>query len=318
VRTIEAPAQPAAAGASVTAAQRRGRARRLLREIWRNRWAYLFLLPFYSFFTLFFLVPLFQNLTSSLHRVGIRSSTFIGLENFERLAADPTFAKAVFNTVVLVAALVPIVMVVGIGIAAIARPLSTRWQSYFRLAFYLPVVASAVVLTVVWKWILNPIYGLLNFVLGLFGIEPIVWLGSTEWALIAVLIVVASFSIGTPIILFMAGLNAIPHELYEAANIDGASPWQEFRHISLPLLRPTTAFVLIVTTIGTFQVFVVIQLLTRGGPANATQTIVYRIWETAFTLSDFGYAAAMSVVLLAIAFIIALVQMRLVSRDVAY
>jgi multiple sugar transport system permease protein len=318
VRTIEAPAQPAAAGALIPAAQRRGRARRLLREVWRNRWSYIFLLPFYSFFTLFFLIPLFQNITSSLHKVGIRSSTFVGLENFQRLAGDATFAKAVFNTVVLVAALVPIVMVVGIGIAAIARPLSARWQSYFRLAFYLPVVASAVVLTVIWKWILNPIYGLLNYVLGLAGIEPIVWLGSTEWALIAVLIVVASFSIGTPIILFMAGLNAIPNELYEAAKIDGASPWQEFRHISLPLLRPTTAFVLIVTTIGTFQVFVVIQLLTRGGPANATQTIVYRIWETAFTLSDFGYAAAMSVVLLGIAFVIALVQMRLVSRDVAY
>ena len=292
--------------------------RALARQIWRARWSYLFLLPFYSFFTLFFLVPLFQNIIYSLQKVGIRSSTWIGLENYERLLGDDTFFKAVANTVVLVAALVPIVMVLGIGIAAIARPLSVRWQAYFRLAFYLPVVASAVVLTIVWKWILNPVYGLLNYILSLVGIEPIVWLGTTEWALPAVLIVVASFSIGTPIILFMAGLNAIPAELYEAAKIDGATPWQEFRHISLPLLRPTSAFVLIVTTIGTFQVFSVIQLLTKGGPANATQTIVYRIWETAFTLSDFGMAAAMSVVLLAIAFVIAIVQLRVVNRDVAY
>ena len=292
--------------------------RSLARRVWRARSAYLFLLPFYGFFTLFFLYPLFQNVTNSFQKVGIRSSTWVGLQNYDRLLNDDVFAKAVSNTVVLVAALVPIVMVVGIAIAAIARPLSQRWQSYFRLAFYLPVVASAVVLTIVWKWILNPVYGLLNYLLSLVGIEPIVWLGTTEWALPAVLIVVASFSIGAPIILFMAGLNAIPNELYEAAKIDGATAWQEFRHISLPLLRPTSAFVLIVTTIGTFQVFVVINLLTKGGPANATQTIVYRIWETAFTLSDFGYAAAMSVVLLAIAFVIAIVQMRLVSRDIAY
>ena len=274
--------------------------------------------PFFIPFTAFFLLPLFQNVTSSLQRVGIRSSQWIGLANYEKLIADDVFFKAVTNTVVLVAALVPIVMVVGIAIAAVCRPLSARWQSWFRMSFYLPVVASAVVLTVVWKWILNPIYGLLNYLLGLLGIAPIVWLGTTEWALIAVLIVVTSFSLGAPIILFMAGLNAIPHELYEAARIDGASPWQEFRNISLPLLRPTSSFVLIVTTIGTFQVFVVIQLLTKGGPANATQTIVYRIWETAFTLSDFGYAAAMSVILLAIALVIAVVQMRLVSRDVQY
>jgi multiple sugar transport system permease protein len=292
--------------------------RSLARRVWRARSAYLFLLPFYIPFTLFFLLPLFQNLTSSLQRVGIRQSTWIGLANFQKLAADAVFHQAVFNTIVLVAALVPIVVVIGVAIAAVCRPLSQRWQSWFRMAFYLPVVASAVVLTIVWKWILNPVYGLLNYVLGLVGIPPIVWLGTTEWALIAVLIVVVSFSLGAPIILFMAGLNAIPSELYDAARIDGASPWQEFRNISLPLLRPTLSFVLIVLTIGTFQVFVVIQLLTKGGPANATQTIVYRIWETAFTLSDFGYAAAMSVVLLAIALVIAVVQMRIVSRDVAY
>jgi multiple sugar transport system permease protein len=292
--------------------------RSLARQVWRARSAYLFLLPFFSFFTLFFLLPLFQNLTSSLQRVGIRSSQWIGLANFEKLVADDVFFKAVTNTMVLVAVLVPIVMVVGISIAAIARPLSQRWQSWFRMSFYLPVVASAVVLTIVWKWILNPVYGLLNYLLGLVGIAPIVWLGTTEWALIAVIIVVTSFSLGAPIILFMAGLNAIPGELYEAARIDGASAWQEFRHISLPLLRPTSAFVLFVTTIGTFQVFAVIQLLTKGGPANATQTIVYRIWETAFTLSDFGYAAAMSVILLVFALVIAVVQMRLVSRDVQY
>ena len=292
--------------------------RSLARHVWRARSAYLFLLPFYIPFTLFFLLPLFQNLTNSLQHVGIRQSTWIGLENFQKLLADQVFFQAVFNTIVLVAALVPIVMVIGVGIAAVCRPLSARWQSWFRMAFYLPVVASAVVLTIVWKWILNSVYGLLNFVLGLVGIAPITWLGTTEWALIAVLIVVVSFSLGAPIILFLAGLNSIPNELYEAARIDGASPWQEFRNISLPLLRPTLAFVLIVTTIGTFQVFVVIQLLTKGGPANATQTIVYRIWETAFTLSDFGYAAAMSVFLLGIALVIAVVQLRLVSRDVSY
>ena len=277
-----------------------------------------FLVPLYVFFAAFTLLPLIVNVITSFQKVGPGTRRFVGFDNYERMLGDPTFWKAMENTLVLTLLLVPLVMATGLAIAAVATQLAMRWQSFFRLAFYLPAVASAVVLSLIWLWLLNPSFGLLNYVLGLVGLGPVEWLGQTETALLSVLMVVFSFSMGAPVILFIAGLNAVPTELYEAARIDGASPIQEFFRISLPLLRPTFAFVLITTTIGTFQVFAVIQILTRGGPANATQTIVYRIYEKAFVSFDFGQAASLSVVLLLIALVVAYVQMRIIGRSVSY
>jgi multiple sugar transport system permease protein len=186
------------------------------------------------------------------------------------------------------------------------------------MAFYLPAVASAVVISLIWLWILDPTAGLLNWVISIVGISPVAWLGETNTALVSILLVVFSFSLGTPIILFIAGLNAIPRDLYEAASIDGASTLQEFRHISIPLLRPATALIIVTTTIGTFHVFTVISILTRGGPVDATQTLVYYIWVRAFTLGDFGSAAALSVVLLAVTTLIVIVEFRFVNRTLAF
>ena len=284
----------------------------------RARAAYLFVLPAYTTFAIFTLWPLLQSVLTSFQRVGIQRRDWIGIGNYERMLADEVFWRALVNTLLLSALIVPLVMICGLGIAVVAVRLSRRWQSLLRSAFYLPAVASAVVLSLVWLWILNPIYGLLNYLLGLVGFAPIAWLGQSETALLGILLVVFSFSLGGPVILFIAGLNSVPQELYEAARIDGASGWQEFSNIALPLIRPTSAFVMITTTIGTFQVFTVIQIMTRGGPANATQTIVYRIYEKAFLVSDFGYASALSVLLLGVAYAVALVQMRVVGREVQY
>lgn len=289
-----------------------------IRSVWRARSSLGFLVPLYVFFAAFTLLPLVVNIVTSFQKVGAGTRSFVGFGNYERMLGDPVFWKAMENTLVLTLLLVPLIMATGLAIAAVATQLAMRWQSFFRLAFYLPAVASAVVLSLIWLWLLNPSFGLLNYVLGLVGVGPVEWLGQTETALLSVLMVVFSFSMGAPVILFIAGLNAVPTELYEAARIDGASPVQEFFRISLPLLRPTIAFVLITTTIGTFQVFAVIQILTRGGPANATQTLVYRIYEKAFVSFDFGQAASLSVVLLLIALVTAYVQMRVIGRSVSY
>ena len=279
---------------------------------------YVLLLPFYALFATFTLWPLLQNILISFQRVDLTRYTWIGLKNYQVLFADPVFLTAVRNTVVLSAGLVPLTVVLSLAIAVVATALPRGPRNFYRIAFYLPAVASATVISIVFLWILNPIYGLLNYAIGLVGIPPVAWLGNTDTALFSIMLVVLTFSVGVPVILFMAGLDAIPRDLYEAARIDGAGARQAFRSITLPLLRPTLAFVLITSTIASFQVFTVVQLLTQGGPANATQTVVYGIYQTAFVDLNFGGAAAASVLLMMFGLGIALIQMRVVNRDIAY
>jgi multiple sugar transport system permease protein len=289
----------------------------VLRQAYQGRWGYFFIAPAYLLFGLFVLLPLAQGLYLSFFKVGLApGGTFVGLENFARLARDPAFTRAVANTLSFVLGVVPLALALSLGIAVLIFPLSGRAQSFYRMAFYLPGVASGVILALVWLWIYQPTYGLLNYLLGHLGVPRIAWLGTTQWALPALGVVVLSWILGQPVILFLAGLGAIPPELAEAAKIDGAGAATQFRRITLPLLRPTILFVLLTQTIGVMQTVVVVLIMTRGGPANATQTIVYRIYETAFDFYDFGYASAMGVALLLLVGGITAVQFRLLGREV--
>ena len=213
--------------------------------------------------------------------------TWVGFENYAGCLRT-ALSGAFLNTLHFVVIIVPVILVLSLLFAVLIFGLNYVLQSIFRAAFYLPSVASGVVLVAVWLWIYNPTYGLLNYLTGLVGLPRIAWLGDARWALPALSVVVISWALGRPIILFIAGLNGISREVYEAAMIDGASSWQQFIRITLPLLTPTTVFVLVTQTIGVFQTFVVVQLLTRGGPAYATQTIVYSIYVTAFQFLQFG------------------------------
>mgnify|MGYP001362512543 FL=1 len=290
----------------------------LLKRIYAGRWAYFFLFPAYFFFIIFTLIPLVQGLGFSFYNVGLRERTFIGFDNFVRLADDPVFWKALVNTVLIVAGVVPTVVVLSLIIAVTVFPLHRWVQTTFRVAFYLPVVASGVVLSMVWLWILHPSHGLLNYLIGLLGLEPVAWLATPRTALISVMAVVVTFTIGQPVILFLAGLGGIPTDLYEAAMIDGANSRQRFFKITLPLLKPTTLFVTVTQVIGVFQVFVVVLLLTKGGPANGTQTIVYRMYEMAFDTFQFGYASAIGLVLIIIIGVISWIQFRFFGADTEY
>lgn len=313
--------------------------RGFLRRLWRGRAAYGFVLPAYLFFGLFMLVPLLQGIYLSFFDAGLKGREFVGLENFRHLAQDESFHRAVVNTFLFVLGVVPLGLALSLGIAVLVYPLGKGWQTFFRLAFYLPVVASAVVLSMVWLWIFNPSYGLLNALLKPFlpaltwlqgqlsrlGVEnvswlnwPIPWLGQTETALLSLGLVVLSWTLGQPVILFLAALGSIPPELHEAARIDGASDWQQFWRITLPLLRPTTLFVLVTQTIGVFQVFVVVLMMTQGGPFYATETIVHRIYQVAFNAYQFGYASAMAVVLAAIVGVVALLQFKFLGQEVEF
>jgi multiple sugar transport system permease protein len=292
--------------------------RSLARQLWAARWAYLFLLPALLPFFVFILLPIFKGLQLSFFEARLQSREWVGLANFEALLRDEAFRQAVLNTVYFVLGVVPITVAISLTLAVIIHPLARSIQSFFRLAFYLPVVAAGVVLSMVWLYIYNPTYGLLNYLLSLVGIGRVEWLGRTETALPSLAVVVVSWTIGQPLILFLAGLAGIPQDLYDAAMIDGAGGWAKFWRVTFPLLRPTTLFVLVTQTIGVFQVFVVVLLMTRGGPVNATQTIVYQIYETAFTFFQFGYASAMGAVLLLIVGLVAIGQFRLLGQEVEY
>ncbi|MBD2846631.1 sugar ABC transporter permease [Paenibacillus sp. IB182496] len=290
----------------------------LMKRILEARSAYFFILPAYFFFVVFTLLPLLQGLQFSFYDVKLTSRTWVGLDNFIGLYQDPVFWKALTNTVVLVVGIVPAAMAISLFIAVIVYPLGRGLQTFFRMAFYMPIVASGVALSLVWLWILNPTYGLLNYVLGLLGAGPVAWLGTPNMALLTVDMVVITMIVGQPVILYIAALGGIPRDLYESAMIDGAGAWRQFRSITLPLLKPTTLFVLVTQTIGVFQVFVVIHLMTGGGPAHGTQTIVYRMYQTGFDFFNFGTASALGVVLILLVSVVAWAQFKWLGQETEY
>jgi multiple sugar transport system permease protein len=282
-----------------------------------RRGGWMFLLPAGVPFIAFVLWPLIHGVALGFFDVQLGETRFVGLANYRRLLDDETFWAAVQNTCGFVVLVVPTVWMLSLGISALVYPMGSFARSFFRFAFYVPVVAGGVCLAMVWMWIFDQQYGLLNHITGsLLGVQ-VDWLGRTDTALASLAVVVISWSLGQPIIIFLAALGGIPPELHEAARIDGAGPLRRFWHVTLPLLRPASLFVLVTQTIGVFQVFVVVLLLTvNGGPAHSTRTIVYGMYETAFTpMYDFDYAAAQGSVLLVALGTIAVLQFRLLGRQ---
>ena len=233
---------------------------------------------------------------------------------------DPVFLKSLANTFILVVGTVPLILLFSIFVAANIYTKKPAVRSFFRGVFYLPAVSSIVSITVVWGWIYHPLYGILNYVLEFIGVikEPIAYLGDPRYALGAVTAVLLTTSVGQPIVLYVASLGNIPTSMIEAAEIDGASNWQVFSLIKWPALLPTTLYILIISTINSFQCFSLIQLLTAGGPNFATSTIMYLVYERSFTLYQFGYSSAMGIVLGICIVLISTLQYRFFGQDVDY
>ena len=280
--------------------------------------AYLFLLPAAIFFITFVVLPMIGGLVMSFFDYNPRNSEFIGIENYINIFSDPIFKKSMFNTLFLVIGNVPIVMVFSMFVAVNIYKKSSKVRSFFRSIFYLPAIASVVSITVVWGWIFHPNYGILNHILGFFGVDPKVWLGEPSLAKWAILMVLVTLSVGQPIVLYMASLGNIPKEYQEAAEIDGANPRQLFWNVTWPLLKPTTLYIVIITTINSFQCFSIIQLLTAGGPNYSTTTIMYQVYEKSFTLGQYGLASSMGVVLAIIVMAISVIQYKYFGSDVEY
>jgi ABC-type sugar transport system permease subunit len=262
--------------------------------------AYLFIAPILVLFGLFRVVPSVQTLLYSVYRVELLRGrfTFLGLDNFRDLLADSAFRKAAANTLTYVVAIVPVSAAFGLLLAVLFNQ-RLRFGEILKAVYFAPMVTSTTAAAMVWWWLYNPQFGLFNVLLRLVGLPDQPWLMSSHTALFSIIIFSIWKSLGYNMIIYLAGLQAIPASFYEAATIDGAGPGAQFWRISLPLLGPTTTFLLIYNGILAFQVFDQVYVLTGGGPAGATNVVVLDLYRQAFERYRFGYAAAEATVLFA-------------------
>ncbi|MER3556139.1 MAG: sugar ABC transporter permease [Meiothermus sp.] len=286
----------------------------------REGWAALgFLLPSLLLFVVFVGLPVLASMYISFHRWDIFTAPqFIGLENYLNLLRDPIFHKVLGNTCLFVAGTVIVQMALGLGLALLLNGRIPA-QGFFRVLYFLPAVSPPVAVALVWAWILNENFGLLNSLLSSLGMHNLPrWLASTSFALPALMIVSVWQNIGYTMVLFLAGLQNIPAEIYEAGALEGATGWKKLRYLILPLISPTTFFVLTISVIFSFQIFDLAFVMTDGGPSNATNTVVFYIYQNAFRFYRMGYASAVAWILFVIIFAVTLVQYRLQNRWVHY
>jgi len=287
-----------------------------LSETPRKNIAYLFLMPAMAAIFIFFFLPVLAALLMSFTDFDIYSlgdmsrARFVGLSNYLNLLRNPLFWKAMQNTAYFVLVGVPLSVMASLLAALALQSKLVRFKSLFRLSYFLPVVATLVAVAVIWRFIYHPRFGIFNYMLGLFGIQPIDWLGNPRWALLALIIMAVWKGFGYNMIIFIAGLQNIPESLYEAANLDGANAWQVFRHVTLPMLTQTTSFITLTTLISYCQFFAEPYVMTDGGPLNSTLSIVLLMYREGFKFWRMGYSAALAFFLFGIILIVTLIQMR--------
>ncbi len=283
--------------------------------------AWLFLAPALLLIAVFFFLPVLAALLLSftdfdIYALGnLNRLRFVGFNNYLQLLQSPLFWTALGNTFYFVIVGGPLSVAVSLGAALLVSARLTRFVGFFRTAFFLPVVTTLVAVAVVWRYLYHPRYGLLNYGLSFLGIDPIDWLGDPDWAMPAIILMAMWKNFGFNMIIFIAGLQNIPTTLYEAARIDGASAWRQFRYLTLPLLGPTFLFVALMTMIGYFQVFAEPYVMTQGGPANRTLSVVLLMYEEGFRWWNMGYASAAAFVLFVLILAGTVLQLKLGRRE---
>lgn len=284
----------------------------------------MFLAPALILMMVFVVVPVAASFVISLTDFNIfaladwSNARFIGVDNYIRLFQDELFWKALGNTLYFVAVGVPLAIGSALILAMLLNSPLNRAKDLFRVGYYLPSITETVAIAVVWRWVLNPRYGILKRALEIFGLQSPNWLGDPRWAMPAIIMMAVWKGLGHNALIFLAGLQSIPSTVYEAAEIDGANGWEQFRFVTLPLLAPTTFFVAIMTLIGYLQLFAEPYTLTDGGPLDATLSIVLYMYRHGFKFFNLGYASAMAYVLFALIFVATLVSMKSRAEEVTY
>ena len=300
------------ANAGQAAADRPGRAARISRD---NRAGWAFAAPFLIFFILFLVWPIVHGFYLSFTGQSLTGAggDWLGLANYSEALSDPIMWKSLGNTAVFT--LMSTIPLVAVALAlALLVNLGLPGQWLWRLSFFMPYLLASTVVALFWTWMYNPQLGLINSMLEPFGVEPVAWLQDEKWAMASVVFTTLWWTVGFNFLLYLAALQNIPEQQYEAAAIDGAGKWRQLFSITVPQLGPTTALIVILQVIASLKVFDQIYMMTNGGPNGSTRSIVQYIFETGFTGYRFGYSAAISYIFFAIIVIVSLVQFRVTSR----
>jgi len=286
----------------------------------QRRAGLLFVLPAVLYFALVFLVPLVESVIGSFYRtVPGGASRFVGLSLYQKVLSDSVFWRAVGNTVNLLVLSVPATVVLALAVAlGLHRIGSLRWRNIWAAMYFLPFSVSLVAAALVWGWIYDPVYGFLNYLLSLAGLPPQKWLQSLDQVRPSLALVSVWVRLGFDTMIFLAALQAIPGEYYEAASIDGAGAWRRLRHVTLPLLNPQILMVCILELIFNFKVFDQVYATTQGGPAGASQTVIMLLYDTAFKYFRLGDASVMAVFVFVSLLLVTLLQWRLFRKPVEY
>lgn len=286
----------------------------------KSLWAAFFLFPSLAGLLVFMVVPMVSSLVLTFFEWDPLIPTrfhFLGSQNYLTLLKDANFWAALRHTLFYIVGYIPLVMVAGLGVAMLMNQ-KLAGRTFFRGAFFMPVISAWVAVALMWTWIFNPKFGIVNYLLGLIGIAGPAWLFDPNWAMPAIILTSVWKDIGFIMILFLTGLQNIPQDYYEVASIDGAGAWPKFLNITLPLLSPTAFFALIISLINSFQVFDQVWVMTQGGPAGATSVLVEQIVNNSFRYGRMGYAATLSWVLFLIVFLVTVFQTRLQRNWGAY
>lgn len=277
----------------------------------------IFLAPSLTLLTIFLVLPIISAVYMSFNKVGVdailnpSSINFVGFENYSKiLFHDELFKKALTNTLIVLVIAMPLTIILSLTLAILINSKLTKFSSLFRVGFYLPAVSNTIAVALVWKWLLNGDYGLINYILSTIGISGPNWLANEHTAIFTIIMLVVWKGIGPNTILYMAALSGIPDSVKEAAEIDGASAWQRFIKITIPMLTATTTYISIMLLIGYLQLFEEPYMLTGGGPVHSTTSIVMLIYDEAFKYFNFGYASALSMILFWLIFAVSLIRIK--------
>lgn len=283
-------------------------------------WGYLFIMPNFLSFLVFMVFPIVFSFCMSFTNWDLLSDAkFIGFDNYVKLfTKDTMFLKSLGNTLLYSVYTIPLGMMCSLGLAVLLNSKRIRGVNFFRSVFFLPHVCMLAGVALVWKWFYNADFGVLNYILEVLDLPPQKWLTDRNLALPSIAIMAVWKSAGYNMVIILAGLQGIPRYLYEAASLDGATGFHQFWSITLPLLMPTLFYILITSTISSFQVFDAVMVMTKGGPANATMVYNYYLYQNAFTYFKMGYASAMGYILFMMIFVVTLLQMKVMGKRVSY
>ncbi|WP_226036184.1 carbohydrate ABC transporter permease [Aquibacillus saliphilus] len=280
----------------------------------RNMTGYLFIAPQLLFFLVFLVYPIFEGIRLSLFKISYQGTTFVGFDNYTALFSNPVFVKSVINTVVFVVAIVALTVLFAIFVSSAIFDKNAKYVSFIRGSYYIPVMVSMVVMSMIWGFLLNPANGLIPYVMRELELPAVNFLGNKDLVLPVIIFVTFATNVGQAIILYIASMIGVPKELFEAAEIDGANRKDVIFKILIPLVKPTTLYIIIINIIAVLKIFVVIQLLTGGGPNNASTTLMYFLYNNAFKYNQLGIASAVGVIMFVIALLLAIPQLRTMLR----